>query len=402
MNRVTDREIWIESEVPLAGTSEWAIPLRLVEAVAGGKAAKLGSVSPRLAGNLETIRDIYAAWIDGGSRVPLAFESRANPAVPGHDVSLFFSGGVDSFFSLITHRDEINNLVLIHGFDIPLAETRSYALAEAQAREAARLFGKRLIVARTNLHWEESRLYTDKPRIPCDWGMYHGAALAAVAHALSPNHRKVFIASSYPYAALRPWGSHPLLDPLWSTETLQVVHDGGVHRQDKLRVVAQHPEALARLRVCWENLGNYNCGQCRKCIQTMLGLRALGIDHCAAFPDTLSPEIVRRQELSAGSANAWRRLLSAGLPPDLQAAVRSAIHSYEMGLPPRTGTTRREIKRWLTAARIAGRALVAAAGPRKGRGDPSPRVPSCSSVTLARMPRVLRTGRSIAAAEDTN
>ena len=358
MNRVTDREVWIESDVPLADTPLWTVPLRLVKAVVDGEAANLGSVPPLLASNLETIRDIYAAWIPG-HKIPLDFELSSDVAVPEKCVSLFFSGGVDSFFSLIKHRDEIDNLVLIHGFDIPLAETKTFELALEQAQEAARLFGKRLIVVRTNLHWEESRLYTEQPRIPCSWGMYFGAALATVAHALAPNHSRVYIASSYSYANLHPWGSHPLLDPLWSTEAVQIVHDIGETRMDKLRVVVQHPEALARLWVCWENMGNYNCGLCEKCIRTMLGLRILGIERCAVFPNTLTPKLVRQQTLNHNAVLYWRELLCPDLPPALYAAVQSAIHSYETGLPPSTGHFKREVKRWLFALRNAGRALLA-------------------------------------------
>jgi 7-cyano-7-deazaguanine synthase in queuosine biosynthesis len=358
MNRVTDQGVWIESELPLADTPQWSIPLRLVSAVAEGKTANLGSVSPLLAGNLETIRDIYAAWIPG-HKVPLNFELSRDAAAPSHGVSLFFSGGVDSFYSLIKHREEVKNLVLIHGFDVPLAETKSFALAEAQAREVVGIFGKRLIVVRTNLHWEESSLYTDRPCIPCGWKIYGGAVLAAVAYALTPIHGKTYIASSFSYADLHPDGTHPLLDPLWSTEALQIVHDGGETRMEKLRVLVQHPEALSRLRVCWENLGNYNCGLCEKCIRTMLGLRALGVEHCAAFPDTLTPELVREQELNHAAVFFWREILDAGLPPALNAAVKSAIHSYDHRLPPRTGKPKREVKRWLYAARNAGRALIA-------------------------------------------
>jgi hypothetical protein len=350
MNRVTDQEIWIESDVPLADTPQWSIPLRLMRAVVEGEAANLGSVSPLLASNLETIRDIYAAWIDG-HKVPLNFELSPDVAAPSKGVSLFFSGGVDSFYSLIKHREEVENLVLVHGFDVPLAETKTFALVEAQARDAARLFGKRLIVARTNLHFEQ-------PTIPCNWGMYHGAALAAVAHALAPNHGKVYIASSYSYADLHSWGSHPLLDPLWSSEAVQIVHNGGETRMNKLRTLVQYPEALARLRVCWENLGNYNCGLCEKCIRTMLNLRALGVDHCKAFPDTLTPGIVRQQELDHDSLLFWRELPTAALPPSLSAAVQSAIHGYDAGLPPHTGKWKREVKRWLFALRNSGRALM--------------------------------------------
>ena len=55
MNRVSDQGIWIESDLPLTNTLDWSLPLHLVRAVAAGEAATLGSVSPRLASNLETI-----------------------------------------------------------------------------------------------------------------------------------------------------------------------------------------------------------------------------------------------------------------------------------------------------------------------------------------------------------
>jgi len=350
MNRVTDGNIWIESDFPLANTTEWSIPLRLMKAAVEGTPANLGNVSPLLAGNLEKIRNIYADWIPS-HRVPLNYEISSDTAAPGKGVSLFFSGGVDCFYSLINHMEEVESLVLIHGFDVPLADTKTFGLALGRAREVAHIYKKRLIVVRTNVFWEQ-------PSIPCGWWMYGGAALAAVALALAPNYGKMYIASSFAYADIHPDGTHPLLDPLWSTDALQIVYDIPEARLNKLRLIIQHPEALARLRVCWENQGNYNCGLCEKCIRTMLGLRALGIDHCAAFPDTLTPKLVRRQDLGEGPVLFWREFLDAGLPPDLNSAVRSAIHSYESGLPPRTGHFKREVKRWLYAIRNAGRTLM--------------------------------------------
>jgi hypothetical protein len=54
MNRVTDRGIWIESDVPLAKTAQWSIPVLLVRAVAAGyyapqepRDARIEVLSPR-------------------------------------------------------------------------------------------------------------------------------------------------------------------------------------------------------------------------------------------------------------------------------------------------------------------------------------------------------------------
>lgn len=363
MNRVTDRGIWIEADLPLTKTTEWSIPLWLLWGVSEEQPVNLGSVSPLLASNLKTLRDIYVAW-NGSIQMPITFEISSNATIPASGVSLFFTAGVDSFYSLIKHRDEIDNLILVHGFDIPLADTETFAQTEALAREAAHVFGKRLIVARTNMRWERPSvpILTVKrwewPHVPCGWEMTHGGAMAAVAHALAPNHGKVYIASSSSYSQLMPWGSHPLLDPLWSTEAVRIVHDSGETRLDKLRLLAQYPEALARLRVCIETLGSKNCGLCEKCMRTMLGLRAIGADPCIAFPDTLTPRLVRQQRLNKSTALFWQDLVDVGLPPSLNSAVRSAVNSFNSGLPERTGHFKRWVKRWLYAARNAGRALI--------------------------------------------
>lgn len=356
--KISDGKVWIESEAPLSSSLLWTVPLRLVEAVATKKRAELGSVPPLLAKNLPTLRDIYAAWIENAAPVPIACEPTFRDDAPGRGVSLFFSGGVDSFHSLVKHHEEIDQLVLVHGFDIPLNETKAFASAEALARQAARLFGKPLIVVRTDLRWTLPEPgHNMKERIPAGWGMYHGAALAAVAYALSPVHHKAFIASTNAYADLCPRGSHPLLDPLWSTETLEIVHDGGESRLEKLCRLAEHPETLPLLRVCWEEFDQSNCGRCEKCVRTMLGLRVLGVETAPAFPTPLTPSLVSSQALAPATVPFWRELLGVGLPSDLDAAVRSAIHSYETGLPPKTGKPKREVKRWLYAARNSVRAL---------------------------------------------
>ncbi|MEM7758821.1 MAG: hypothetical protein AAF298_11950, partial [Cyanobacteria bacterium P01_A01_bin.40] len=111
---------------------------------------------------------------------------------------------------------------------------------------------------------------------------YHGSFLAAIAHAFAPRLSVVSIASTYDFANLEPWGSHPLLDPLYSTTSLQVRHENAaLSRLEKTKLVGEWDVALKQLRVCNEKAsyqaGNYNCGNCEKCVRTMTAFLALGM-----------------------------------------------------------------------------------------------------------------------------
>src|SRR5208337_2670196 len=90
-------------------------------------------------------------------------------------------------------------------------------------------------------------------------------------------------------------------DPLWSTETTTFIHYCyGISRVEKARSLADNPLAQEYLRVCWENRnGEYNCGRCNKCIQTMLALHLAGALSKFNFPTTLTPELVYSMDYDA-------------------------------------------------------------------------------------------------------
>jgi hypothetical protein len=138
-------------------------------------------------------------------------------------------------------------------------------------RGAASELGKPLVVVSTNL-----RKFTDDH---AHWEGYHGSALATVALLLSPRFHKVYIPGTLTYAHLVPLGSHPILDPLWSTEDVSIVHDGcEAARLDKIAEIASSATACRWLRVCWiDEGGAYNCGRCEKCLRTMVAMKALGV-----------------------------------------------------------------------------------------------------------------------------
>jgi len=231
-------------------------------------------------------RSWYPQMRDVAIDAPRAIDPACDPAPSPRRTASFFSGGVDSFFTALRHdagegtpsTHSIDDLILVHGFDIPLANERAFANVEGSLQRAADDMGKRLVTVATNIR--ETRFsVTDWPALS------HGAALASVAHALGTGYHTVLIGSSAGYRDLRFWGSHPLTDPMLSSSSTRVLHDGAAFmRVEKTEYVARSALAMRHLRVCYLSDDGSNCGRCNNCYRTMLALDALGVlDECATF-----------------------------------------------------------------------------------------------------------------------
>ncbi|MBD8608546.1 hypothetical protein IFT73_16950 [Aeromicrobium sp. CFBP 8757] len=258
-------------------------------------------------------------------------------------VGCFFSGGVDSFYSALTHADEVTHLIFVTGFDIEVTNKQLAFEALRGAHEAARAMGKELIAVTTNLR--------DLGDDVLDWGVhYHGAALAAVGLALAETLGRVIIPSSYHREDLYPWGSHPDLDRWWSSSRVRFEHDAvDVTRPDKVREIAKHQVSLDHLRVCWENKNNaFNCGRCEKCIRTMINLRSVdALRRCKTLPTEVDAAAVGRLRLTHGSrlfAEENLRELEQLENRDyaLEAALRRAVET--MPHQSRSASLKRRIK----------------------------------------------------------
>ncbi|MGH9628837.1 MAG: hypothetical protein ACRD7E_10980 [Bryobacteraceae bacterium] len=124
---LTDSDLFVCSDAPLADTADWRVPLRLLGAMREGRECVLdASVSPRLLTHLPELQDVLVGLFpDLFRRVEVRTKAAtARSAAPG--VSLFFSGGADSLYSLIKHRDTVDSLILIHGFDVLLRDEASF------------------------------------------------------------------------------------------------------------------------------------------------------------------------------------------------------------------------------------------------------------------------------------
>lgn len=270
----------------LHGNNESFLVCALLPAMktCGGQIHCEGEVSAKFLSALPTIQDIYSVWEPSFDRVEIIGTTPIKtPSVSQNRVGAFFTGGVDSFYTFLKHQDEITDLIFVHGLDIQLDDTVLREKTSEMIHKVASEFGKNVIEIETNIR-ELLNYYVD-------WGkLGHGPALAVIGHLLSPTLHRIYIPSSYTYANLFPWGSHPILDPLWSSDSLEFIHDGcEATRVQKVALIAKHEIALHSLRVCWTNPDSlYNCGKCEKCIRTMINLKINNaLAQCTTFNEEL-------------------------------------------------------------------------------------------------------------------
>ncbi len=209
------------------------------------------------------------------------------PTVPRQACA--FSGGVDSFFTFLTllrqdptakpHSPTFRQAIFMAGFDMPINLTQSIQSLTDSYSKMMEEMQIQLVVGSTNI-----RNFVNT----VDWTNAHGQALAATALFFKEEWDEFFIPASYTGATYPQWGTHPRLDPLLSTESLTLIHHGAsANRVQKLKLITQFPISYPQLRVCWiQDIGLKNCGNCEKCIRTMIALAILEkLPHYSTFND---------------------------------------------------------------------------------------------------------------------
>ena len=348
--------IWqgLDPEIDLCvGDALLAFLLR--PAMVCGEPLDLGphTVSTGLIGRLDVLQDLYVEWSHGLTRTQVT-APHENREVERDGTALFFSGGVDSWYSALTCGTEgfvPSHILFLIGFDMAAEEVHRVAQTQEVAERVARDRGATLVVSRSNLRELSDPLL--------DWRLYHGCYMTGVALAIGGEISSCLIPSSLsPDSVNTTWGSHPDLDPMWGTEALEFVHSGfEFNRIDKTRRIAEDDFALSTLRVCWQPKDVYNCGHCAKCSLAMAVLRVLDkLEEAESFPDSVDLKALASNDAHFAQSEP-RTVIRALLP------MAEAKGDFELARALRK-TFRPKHLRPYKYARFARRRLKGAARPR--------------------------------------
>jgi hypothetical protein len=285
-----------------------------------------GPVSPRVLERLDEIQGVMTSLFPGKVR-PVEVEAQAQEPPPGADITgCCFSRGVDSWHTILSALDERGNGAAppTHLVFSPGHVAKSFSAAQLQQKIDA----VRSVAGELGLGFVE--IDTNVKRT------IKGPIL--VSTVLGLGARRCLIPSGVMQAVLRAKMTHPTLDYRFSTEQAEIVHYGSAGRQAKMESIAASPLALRWIDVCKDDhpATDLNCGNCEKCLRTMIGLRVLGaLDDCPAFARDLDPaRLLTLRHI--GEPHSWVELLhslgASEFDRRLATGIRLNLLRHEMGV----------------------------------------------------------------------
>lgn len=345
---VDGEAVWFESaDTALRAAPEAFGSAFLIPALHRGARLEFDvALDPTWLANMSHLVGTFRDWWGTPALVPAAPAPpaaglAARDAAPVGAGGLCFSGGVDSFHSLLRSGQTIDRLVAIQGLDIPVDDALRMAALTETLRDVSARRAVPFSVVRTNVR--------SHPLMRAAvWERTHGGALVSVGHALDATIGRLMISSSIPFRSRREsWGSHWQTDAYWSSSRLTVMNIGAEYRRrDKLRAIVNEPLVRRHLRVCWENrTSSGNCSRCEKCLTVMLLLAECGaLEGCPVFEGAGDlPARIDALPRIRNSRTVFRDLArSDALAPDVLRAVRAVVRRTE-----RTETFRANTRRFL-------------------------------------------------------
>jgi len=266
--------------------------------------------------------------------------NRVGEIDPEHRTALFFSGGVDSTYSLVSNLEHNPRLIMIWGIaDFPYPERadhweKTISIYTKQAHD----LGLDIFFIKTNM----SQIL-DNSRISHRFHreLYYGAVRSALQHTLmllpisaplsiGRFDRVLFPASDHigiTDQKLTPRASVPELDEMIVWADLDVKHDGYIVRNHKIfGAIAEYlkKEDLT-INACVRSVlvdGKVNCSKCEKCLRTIAPLVLSGYDpnNLGFNVDESTFEQMKSLWLNrklSGNNNHWRSLREA-IPEEIK------------------------------------------------------------------------------------
>ncbi|WP_247004884.1 hypothetical protein [Halosolutus gelatinilyticus] len=302
----TDDPFSVSYDVPIESVPEGVLAVPVLAHVcpvawANGADVYVDEVDATFARALADVRDALCSMYDfmeGGelyARRTIDPEPRddsdtGTDGEKGEESGLLFTGGVDSTYSYVTHREESPTLISVRGWTITPAPADDVKWAQLRSRVSSFAADHGLETA-----FVESNMlsFLDHPMLLAHYKRFvDGAWYSSVGHGLgllglcapmayARGMSELYVAATHWEGIDLEWGSRPDVDDAVRWSGTRCHHDGYDRtRQERLDRIAEYvraEEPALQLQTCNDRMEG-NCGECEKCYRTAVGLRLAGLD----------------------------------------------------------------------------------------------------------------------------
>ncbi len=202
----------------------------------------------------------------------------------------FFSGGVDSFSTLINNLDMKPTLVTICGGDIDFDNEKEWNNVKAYASQIGNKFNLKNLFIKSSLrafidNTELEKQFNDKLKDNWWHAVQHGIGMISLVAPYCYKHKvsRVLFPSTYTENEKNiVCASRPEIDESLKFASTSVSYDGKeFNRQQKVNNICNYIKKTNTnfiIRVCYRSLKGDNCCNCEKCYRTIMSLIAEKVD----------------------------------------------------------------------------------------------------------------------------
>lgn len=235
----------------------------------------------------EALKQMYPSLIQGGD-IHYRELAEGESGEKSGESGIFFTGGVDSMFSFVRHREESPSLINVQGWTVSIDDSETWNEVKEYVEGVATDHGVDALFVRSNmLRFLRNPMLIaySEPHVTGAWysSVGHGLGLPGLCAPLAyaTGISDLYLSPSHWEGISQPYGTQPdvVENVQWSEAD---VHLEGYEysRQERLEKIAEYVKAEnsdLTLVTCTEKVSE-NCGRCEKCCRTSVGLLLAGLD----------------------------------------------------------------------------------------------------------------------------
>jgi hypothetical protein len=200
---------------------------------------------------------------------------RAGLHAPNKKTAQLYTLGLDSFYTLLSLKRTPDYLLYIQGYDLKIEDSVLFHKVEETIRKISKTLGTQTAILGTDVRETSDRFI--------QWDQMHGAACASAAYLCRDYFGTLYVNNVMLNKPVKNfWGSGDHLEPLYSTEYLEIKSFG--HDKNRFEKALELSKSkhfglvMNYVRTCWHNElkkeDEFNCCKCEKCARTFLALAA--------------------------------------------------------------------------------------------------------------------------------